>query len=259
MRAVRVVEALNELLDPAPGRARKSQQGLCEFEKRPVSSKSGDYRLEPGVVSGTKQGATAPINPTPGSPRSGTALQFGCSLPGVLDYGLDLGAQGPVQFSACFVGREPGLATLELAEIAHGKTSTDCGGPQGCPFPGRSKGLPNLKASRQEEELTYFILGRHGILDRRSGRSSRLGDAPQAVEGLQDRVLPVRGDSGQPAPTRDERPSRPSEILAEVPEDRKVEGVAPKLVEQSSGGLGEGRQGCFYRLLLDVRWKLRCS
>jgi len=197
----------------------------------------------------------APITPTSGSPGSGTALQFGDSLAGVLDHGLDLGAQGRVQFLARFVGREPGLAALELAEIAHGKTGTRCGGSQGCPFPGRSKGLPNPKASRQEEELTYFILGRHGILDRRSGRIRGLGDVPHDVEGLQDRVLSVGGDSGQPAPARDEGPSGSSEILTELSEDRKVEGVAPKLVEQSSGGLGEGRQGCFYRLFLNVRWK----
>ncbi len=196
----------------------------------------------------------APITPTSGSPGSGTALQFGDSLAGALDHGLDLGAQGRVQFLARFVGREPGLAALELAEIAHGKTGTRCGGSQSCPFPGRSKGLPNPKASRQQDELTDFVLGRHGILDRRSGPIRRLGDAPQDVEGLQDRVLSVRGDSGQPAPARDEGPSGPSEILAEVPKDRKVGGVGPKLVEQSSGGLGKGRQGCFYRLFVNVRW-----
>jgi hypothetical protein len=97
---------LNELLDTTPGRVWERNESFGEFEQHSIVSKGGDHRLEPGVVSGSERPAAASIAGALRSARSGAVLQFGGSLPGLLDHGHDLGAQGRIQPSAHFVGRE---------------------------------------------------------------------------------------------------------------------------------------------------------
>jgi hypothetical protein len=234
-------------------------ESFGEFEQHSIVSKGGDHRLEPGVVSGSERPATTPIAGALRSARSRAVRQFGGSLPGLLDHGHDLGAQGRIQPSAHFVGREPGLAAFELAEIADGKTGACSRDPKRHPLPGGSEGLPNLKSSRHEGEFADLILDRCGVAGGGSGSLRRLEDALQEAECLQDRLLSVRGSSGQPPPAWDERPSGPSEVLAQVPDEGELGHVASELIQQGAGGLREGHKDGLDRLFLDVRRKWQCS
>jgi hypothetical protein len=235
-----VVEALNELLDTTPGRPWEGDEGFGEFEQRAIIGKGGDHRLEPGVVAGAKRGATASFAGRLRFPCSGVVLQFGDSLPDVLDYGRDLGAQGRVQPLADLVGREPALGAFQFAEVADGKTGP-CGyGSKRRSLPGGSEGLPDLESSRHKDEVADLVLDPRGVPGGRSSSLRRLEDALYKGKCLQGRMLPIRGCSGQSTPARNERPSRPPELLAQAADKDQVGHVASEFLNEGAADLGEG-------------------